>query len=67
MLCWDGGESNTTFSWLPPPRNFFCDARNVGAEATVIEPTARGEAVRCTDGKDVAFRDLGLGTIAQRR
>ena len=32
----------------PPPRDFFCDARNVGAEPTSLERAARGEAVRRT-------------------
>ena len=41
-------------------RDFFCDARNVGAQAASLERAARGEAVRRPDSKDVALRGLGL-------
>ena len=40
-------------------RDFFCDARNVGAQAASLERAARGEAVRRPDSKDVALRGLG--------
>ena len=45
----------------PPPLDFLCDARNVGAEAASLQCAARGEAVRRTDSKDVTLGGLGLG------
>ena len=49
--------------YRPPPRDFLCDAGNVGAEVASFGRAAREEAVHCTDRKDVASQGLGLGPL----
>ena len=55
-------------------RDFFCDARNVGAEAASLERATRGEARRHTDSKEVAshcslkeITSLGTSVLTKRR
>ena len=50
----------------PPPRDFFCDARKVGAETAPLERATQEEAVRRQTPRRL-FQGLGLGRFEFRR